>query len=170
MDEMTWLTNELERSRAGFDWGIRQVPGDRLALPPPAGLGEWAAIRHVHHLAWYERQIALPGMRMWQGAPAIEPPDEDVAWAADDAAFQLESGLQLLAAVRAEEVELLKELGPDAWAATRETGWGNVPLKWVIAKTYQHTAEHTNDALRIALFWDSFAAAIAALPEDQANG
>jgi hypothetical protein len=26
-----------------------------------------------------------------------------------------------------------------------------------VSKTYQHTAEHINDVLRIALFWDFFA-------------
>jgi hypothetical protein len=26
----------------------------------------------------------------------------------------------------------------------------------VVSKAYQHTAEHTNDVLRIALFWDIF--------------
>ena len=39
-----------------------------------------------------------------------------------------------------------------------ETNWGPVPLFWVVSKTYQHTAEHISDLLRIALFWDDFAA------------
>ena len=34
--------------------------------------------------------------------------------------------------------------------------WGPVTLSWVVSKTYQHTAEHTGDILRIALFWDSW--------------
>ena len=32
-----------------------------------------------------------------------------------------------------------------------------MPLRWVVAKTYQHTAEHTSDILRIVLYWDFLA-------------
>lgn len=55
---------------------------------------------------------------------------------------------------RDEQRALLARLDPAAWTAARPTGWGDVPLRWVVTKTYQHTAEHTNDVLRIALFWD----------------
>ena len=37
------------------------------------------------------------------------------------------------------------------------TGWGPIPLLWLVSKTYQHTNEHTSDVLRMALFWDYYA-------------
>jgi hypothetical protein len=52
MDERGWLGNELVRSGVGFAWAMRQVPADRLGLTPPAGLGEWSALRHLFHLVW----------------------------------------------------------------------------------------------------------------------
>ena len=45
-----------------------------------------------------------------------------------------------------------------AWAASVDmTGWGPIPLLWLVSKTYQHTNEHTSDVLRMALFWDYYA-------------
>jgi hypothetical protein len=63
--------------------------------------------------------------------------------------------LSSLAAGRDEHRALLTRLDAGAWRAARTTVWGDMPLRWVVAKTYQHTAEHTNDILRIALFWDT---------------
>ena len=34
------------------------------------------------------------------------------------------------------------------------TGWQDVALYWVVSKTFQHTAEHTHDLMRLVLFWD----------------
>jgi hypothetical protein len=158
VDEMRWLGDELGRSGLGFDWAIRQVPADRLELTPPAGLGEWPALRHLHHLVWYEREEALPTMRLWLGGPPFEEDalDEGAAWAADGPALEVDAWLRSLAAGRVAQRGLLTRLDAGAWTASRMTVWGDMPLRWVVAKTYQHTAEHTSDILRIALYWDFF--------------
>jgi hypothetical protein len=160
MDEMRWLSDELRRSAAGYDWAVRQVPKDRLDLIPPAGLGEWSTLRHVYHLVWYEREIALPTMRLWLDGPPFteEGLDEEAAWTADRTSVEPEAWLRTFAAGRDEQRVLLARLDPAAWTGVRTTGWGEVPLRWVVTKTYQHTAEHTNDVLRMALFWDVFLA------------
>ena len=163
MDEMAWLSDELGRSAAGYDWAVRQVPMDRLALTPPSGLGEWSTLRHLFHLVWYEREIALPNMRLWLGGPPFngEGLDEEAAWVADRASIELEPWLHLFVIGRDEQRALLARIGPAAWTTRRIIDWGGVPipvpLRWIVAKTYQHTAEHTNDVLRIALFWDLLA-------------
>ncbi len=54
---------------------------------------------------------------------------------------------------RAEQIKLLAQFGSTAWEATRKAAWGEVTLRWLVTKTYQHTAEHTHDVLRMALFW-----------------
>ncbi|MBM2847059.1 MAG: hypothetical protein HW418_1, partial [Anaerolineales bacterium] len=43
------------------------------------------------------------------------------------------------------------------WEETRRAVWGPVTLRWVVTKTYQHTAEHTHDVLSLALYWDAVA-------------
>lgn len=153
-----WFHDQLQASAEGFAWGAEQVPNARRDLQPPAGLGEWTAARHIFHLWFYEETIALPSMRQWLGDsfPAAEIPDEDVVWS--ESHEGIESLLTKFKKVRAEQIALLPKFDEATWNSTREAVWGPVTLLWVVSKTYQHTAEHTNDVMRIALFWDLFAA------------
>jgi hypothetical protein len=97
-------------------------------------------------------------MRLWLGGPPFEEAalDEGAAWAADGPALEVDAWLSSLAAGRDEQRALLNRLDAGAWTAAQATVWGDMPLRWVVAKTYQHTAEHTSDILRIALYWDFF--------------
>jgi hypothetical protein len=81
--------------------------------------------------------------------------DEASASAGDD---DLASILARFQKVRAEQIALLPQFSEAAWNERRDTPgvWGPVTLRWVVTKTYQHTAEHTHDVLRMALFWDMF--------------
>jgi len=163
MDEIGWLGDELGRSGVGFAWAVRQVPADRLELAPPAGLGEWSALRHLFHMVWYEREFALPTMRLWLGGTPFTDDglDEEADWQAQRTGVELGALLHAFAEGRDEQRAFLARLDPTAWTEERLIGPSGkprpVPLSWVVAKTYQHTAEHTNDVLRIALFWDRFA-------------
>jgi hypothetical protein len=156
MNLAQWFQIQLQASADGFVWGAEQVPIGRRHLQPPEGLGEWTAVRHIFHMVYYEQTIALPSMRQWLGAesPSIDGLDEDGAWVATQKS--VESLLAQFRAIRAEQLALIPMLAEPAWDETREGVWGPVTLRWVVSKTYQHTAEHTNDILRIALFWDSF--------------
>ena len=111
----------------------------------------------MFHLAWYEQEIALPSMQQWLAGPCPDEGqiDEDAAWATNTAA--LEALLAAFRDVRAQQLELLPELAAVDWESVRDTLWGPMPLRWVVTKTYQHMAEHINDVLRIALFWDFYA-------------
>lgn len=152
-----WFETQLQASADGFIWAVEQVPDERLYAPPPGpggGLGEWVAARHLFHLLYYERHAALPAMRSWllgEAQPSFEGYDEDASWAE---APTLAAQIEQFRAVRAEQIALLPRIGAALWEESRETGWGDVTLRWVVAKTYQHTAEHISDVLRIALFWD----------------
>jgi hypothetical protein len=159
MDLSRWFDTHLASSADGFTWAMEQVPKERLYTPPPGpigGLGEWVAARHAFHLLYYEREAALPAMRHWLGAPcpSFDNYDEDAAW---QGAPDLPTILREFREVRAAQVALLPQFDEALWHETRDTGWGNVALRWIVSKTYQHTAEHINDVLRIALFWDFFA-------------
>ncbi len=154
MDLSEWFHQQLQSSAEGFIWGVEQVPAPRRTLQPPAGLGEWTAARHVFHLLFYEQNLALPSMRQWLGdaAPSVQGLDEDAAWAANPE--DLATLIAQFKQVRAGQVALLPQFTETLWNETRPALWGQVTLSWVVSKTYQHTAEHTSDVLKIALFWE----------------
>ena len=156
MNLSKWFHDQLQASADGFGWGAQQVPNARRNVRPPEALGEWTAARHIFHMVFYERNIALPTMVQWLGnpCPSLENVDEDIAWG--EGSDNIESLLAEFKKVRDEQIQLLAKFDDQAWSSTRETIWGSVPLLWVVSKTFQHTAEHTGDILRIALFWDSW--------------
>lgn len=86
-------------------------------------------------------------------------PDND-AWSDDDQSWakSRQRGADDIAAafcaVRQEQIELLKQLEGADWETPRETLWGMKPLKMSVTKTYQHTLEHGDTLLRMALWWD----------------
>ncbi len=153
-----WFHEQLQVSANGFVWGTEQVPEARRYAQPPKGLGEWTVARHVFHLWYYEQTIALPSMHQWLGGvmPSVEDSDEDIAWSKTQ--DKVESLLEKFRGVRAEQIALLPKIEAAAWETNREAVWGPVTLLWVVSKTYQHTAEHINDVMRIGLFWDAYLA------------
>jgi DinB superfamily len=157
MDLTQWFSTQLDIGAEGFAWAVEQVPLERRLATPPKGLGEWNVARHVFHMLYYEQRIVLPSMKLWLGEPftlADEDYDEDAAWGEGKA---IEPMLADFRAVRAEQIVLLQEFTGQHWEQTRAAVWGDVTLKWVVTKTYQHTNEHTHDVLRMALFWDMYA-------------
>jgi hypothetical protein len=159
MDTTQWFREHLQVSAEGLVWGAEQVPNSRRNLQPPKKLGEWTVARHVFHMLYYEQTIALPSMRQWLGEPL--PPtdhlDEDKAWETRQS-DSMENLLLEFRNVRADQIALLEKFDESVWNTTREAVWGPVTLLWVVSKTYQHTAEHTNDIMRIGLFWDRYVA------------
>jgi hypothetical protein len=77
---------------------------------------------------------------------------EEIAW--DEGKGDIENLLTEFKRVRAEQVKLLPKFDDQAWNITCATVWGPVTLAWVVSKTYQHTAEHTNSVMQMALIWD----------------
>ena len=155
MNLSKWFHDQLQASADGFVWGAQQVPNARRNIRPPEALGEWTATRHIFHMVFYEQNIALPSMHQWLGKPLpVEGVEEDIAWG--EGSDNIESLLAEFKKVRDEQIHLLAKFDDQAWNSTCETVWGPVTLSWVVSKTYQHTAEHTSDILRIALFWDSW--------------
>jgi hypothetical protein len=163
MDWATWFQQQLQSSADGFVWAFEQIAAERHdKLPPrPGYLGSWPPIRHVWHVALYERTLVLPSMRQWLGGPLAD----GSGWtegAEDDQAFAQaqQTGLgDVVAAFRDarwQQIAMLNELAQLDWETPRATLWGNKPLKMIVTKTYQHTFEHGDTLLRMGLWWEEF--------------
>lgn len=157
MDLSEWLPMQLRTGAEWFVWAVRQVPAAMLHTVPPPPLGEWPAARHAFHMLHYERTIALPSTRQWLDGeiPDLSGDDEVAAWGTG---HDVEEVLAAFGAIREEQVALLSGVDAGAWEERRVTAWGALPLRWVVAKTYQHTCEHTHDVLSMALRWEMAAA------------
>lgn len=155
MTETAWFLTHLQAGAESVAWAVSQVPAERQLRQPPGGLGDWTLARHVFHLLFYEREVALPAMRLWLDEPSpsrgVEP-DEDVAW---DPQAPVDGLLEEFQHGRAAQLALLPQLPETAWDEPRATRWGERTLHWVMTKTVQHTAEHLHDILSLALFWDA---------------
>jgi hypothetical protein len=78
-------------------------------------------------------------------------PDEDIAWDSQAPIAGLLAQWQL---GRAALLALLPQFAEAAWDETRPAVWGPVTLRWVVSKTYQHTAQHLHEVLALTLDWD----------------
>ena len=152
----------LQSSLKDFLWALDQIPPERQSTPSPRHLERWTATRTLFHLLWYERMITTPTIRQWLGEPP--PPfhsqEEDAAceesdWADNDADHFIPTLTAELRQRRAYQLYLLSQLAPTAWDEARDALWGHVTLRWALTKTYQHTIAHTNELLRLALWWEA---------------
>jgi hypothetical protein len=157
MDLSSWFTNQLNAGAEGFIWAVEQVPPERREQAPPKLLGEWNALRHVFHMLYYEQNAVVPSMKIWldQSLTINEADyDEDASWSDGK---DLQTMLTDFRRVRASQLELLPNFNDQLWHEARPTPfWGDVTLLWLVSKTFQHTAEHTHDVMRMALFWDAY--------------
>ena len=118
----SWFRQHLQSSADGFVWAFEQIaPALHYKLPPAPGyLGTWPPIRHVWHVARYERCLVIPSMRQWLGGP----PADGAGWTegdADDDAFARAQrrGLEDVAAafreIREQQILMLDELADIDW-------------------------------------------------------
>lgn len=151
--------DQLETSRSQLVWALEQIPVHRREISPPADLGEWTAGRHLFHIVHYERDFALPAMRLWLTEIDAWTPsmDEAKAWGNGQALGLL---IEQFHSGREAQIDLLSRFGQTAWDERHITigRWGSVTLRWLVSKTLQHTASHISALLEIALFWDALEA------------
>jgi hypothetical protein len=167
MNWNAWFRTQLHSSAEGLLWAFAQIPSERYGSCPPAPhyLGTWPPARHLWHVLHYERCLVIPSMRQWiDQVPAPSDsdwPDDDVTWAAAWAAGVADLPAQFQS-TREEQMQLLDVVRPADWQTMRTTIWGEKPLSMVVTKTYQHTLEHCDTLLRMALWWDDAERDIAA--------
>lgn len=149
-----WFEEQLAAGAETVIWALAQVPRARWQQQPP--FGGWSPARHLFHLLYYEETRALPIMRLWQGGsmPPDLPAGEEIAWGR---AAGVEALVEAFRAVRQEQIVVASELADADWTLPRLTPWGQKNLRWVVTKTTQHTLDHGNSLLQMALFWDDAA-------------
>ena len=162
------FTNLLQTSGDTLQWAVQQVPVEQFYSVSPRKPESWSVARNVFHVQYYEEHVVLPCMRLWLSGESTErykredatriaryrdyealAGDEDMAWTQ---APDIDTLLARFQTFRSEQINLLLQFTPTVWEEKREAVWGEVTLRWVVTKTYQHTLEHSNDVLKHALY------------------
>ena len=150
-----FFTRQIAANTETIAWAVGQVGAERFNRPPPELLGEWPAARHLFHLLYYEREVALPSLRLWFDAPYPDFTSYD-----ENAAYATTPGGQVVlrerAGLRAKQLDLIGEAHGGLWGEERQTPWGRRTFYWVASKTLQHALEHTNNILEITLLWEHY--------------
>ena len=152
-----WFRGQLQSSAEAFIWAVEQVPQDRREITPPPKAGEWSVARHIFHMLYYEREAALPHLQHWTDGSldltqTFDHYDENGVW--QNGNHPIDAMLQEFRQVRTEQIALLPNFTEQLWHEVRPSGWGNKSMNWIVSKTFQHTADHTNTILQMALFWN----------------
>ncbi len=157
MNDQFWFRKQLQASGDSLVWAIAQVPASRRSIAPPEPLGEWTALRHMFHMYYNEKHIVLPRIRRWleESETPPGPYHEEAAWQDHEDPEDLPERFK---SVREAHIALIDQFKPAAWDQIKEIHLGMVSLRWVMTKSVQHTADHLNTILRMALFWDHYEA------------
>ncbi|MDQ5823747.1 MAG: DinB family protein [Chloroflexota bacterium] len=155
LDYPEFFTRQIAANTEAIAWAVGLVGVERFHRPPPELLGEWSAARHLFHLLYYEREVALPSLSLWFGAPYPDFTNynENAAYATIPSEQVVLSELEGL---RAKHLALIGEAHGALWSEERQTPWGRRTFYWVASKTLQHALEHTNNILKIALLWEHY--------------
>lgn len=154
---------QLQTSADGLIYAVEQLPTGRLFVTPYPQFGVWSAARIVFHVTFHDRMVISPYITAWSNE---EFPDyehvaslgdrEEENWRSAGSRQDLHALLVDFRLARDDLLQLLDLTTDDQWDAIRETVWGNVPLRWLFLKTYQHTIEHSDTLLKMMLFWDMY--------------
>ncbi|NHJ47824.1 MAG: hypothetical protein FK733_08555 [Asgard group archaeon] len=163
--------DQLKETVKIIDWGIKQIPKERLLEIPPHGthpqstdydkryFGNWSAYRILFHLVLYEEYHVIPSLMKFINAQedisGIDL-DEEVAWKNElIKGVNVDGLLMRLNQARNNQIDIIKRIDDNKWTAdTGHTSCMHSSPEFITSKTIQHTLEHGNKILRIALFWD----------------
>lgn len=152
-----------------MQWAVSNIPGEYThKLPDYYPDTDWSAAMNLGHLVIYEESVSAPtltamatgGILVGPGSPFT--PAE--SWFYDDSvALSAKPFPELaarLAAARERTIAQVREFPADELNNRMDTVFGRTPVHgrvphspgWVAMKTVQHTWEHGNALLRLALF------------------
>ena len=141
------------------------VPAQWTHTPPPGSPeGAWSMAMNLAHMVVYEEQLATPVLEaMSAGGNAQDlVPGGGEEWLLGGATAIASEPIETLAArlraVRERAIAIVESTPADLFNQPRTMLWsgrnGGKPLalSWVATKTFQHTWEHGNAILRVAMF------------------
>jgi hypothetical protein len=151
---LAWLAEGVRE----VSWALCSLPRERWAAAPPASLGDWAALRHIRHLALREAHQLLPAVTRVLGElgeeegtaalSSVELDEADAAWDPATAGDSSEAILRQFADTRFELLHRLESAPDAAWVDSPE------PLDWLLLSARQHELQHLATIWRLALSWD----------------
>ena len=158
-----WLQEQLANSMTMLEGAWAALPEEHRAVLPPGRLAKistWPAQLHLYHLYIYER-ITVDYAAYWleEGARLSEAEDAEHVrlWQEQEQDWEQLGGDETMAALSAQRQQLLTHLANASdWDARYDVFWGEQNLRWIAAKCFQHTLEHTTTLLQLAIFWDRF--------------
>jgi hypothetical protein len=159
------VIRRLRDSLADLEFGLAQAPTRWHHTLPPESAGlwprsTWTVAMNLAHLTIYEESMALRVLRSFE--PGFDPAGErrggDESWFYNDAlalsAEPIEAMLSRLRSARQQQIDLVASLGEGRLNSGVTPLWPEPhhTAGWVVTKTFQHTWEHGNAILQVALF------------------
>jgi hypothetical protein len=159
------VARRLRDSLADIEFGVSLVPAEWTHVFPPPPADAWSVAMNLAHLVVYEEELGNPILsslaRGGDGTDAVRP-NMPAWWEPDAKALSgepLDALLSRLRAARSRHVDLVESFDDTSFntAVCPVFGarWREGALHspgWIASKTWQHTWEHGNAVLRVALF------------------
>ncbi|MEO8539973.1 MAG: DinB family protein [bacterium] len=160
----------LEQSLQTIEWAVSLVPAEWTHKSPSgtkmsSDENAWSVAMNLAHLVLYTERLPSAVLRsLLDGGDGVgdtwfREPGPYEAPAVELASQPVAEILRRLRAARASEVGLALSFSESAWAAPSTRAWGQAgygprlhsPAR-ILSKSQQHTWEHGNSILRVALF------------------
>jgi hypothetical protein len=166
---VTEVSRLLQESLAPLDWAVARTATAAVHAAPTAAAasfqeGAWSMAMNLAHLAVYDARLANPVLEALlagkdgRGAVASSGEGGFLRECQALSAQPLEAILASLRVARQQQVRLVEQFSAEQFNRPQTPLWGQrygAPLHspgWVATKSWQHTYEHGNAVLRIALF------------------
>jgi hypothetical protein len=170
MTSRSFLVKQLTETAKAIDWAISLMPENRLLEIHPAKdhpksddlmknyFGSWSAYRLLFHLVFYEENYAIPGLKSFLDNSLFPKKDlsEDENWEKELLkGVDVNSLLKRFHIIRENQIEIINKIEDESWIKMRtDTYWGKASAEFSVSKTIQHSFEHGNKIMRLALYWD----------------
>ena len=130
---------------------LRWIPPAAYGVTPGPSISDWSVHRHVFHLMYNQRYKGIPRIhRVLQPSLVLEPYREDADWREDLPLAQIAAWFRQ---DRTQLIDWLAGVDESCWVQTyRDPRHGPTSFLWYVQKLHQHTLEHVNILLKVALF------------------
>ena len=155
--------DRLQQSLADVLYAVEITPPEWLYRSPWRDPAAWSVAQNLAHMAVYEEQVAAPILEaLAAGTDATDAVTSVIEWDYDELSQQLatepvEVIAERLRSARSRQIHAVAAMTEDRFRLPATTLWAEVKpgihsAAWVAAKTFQHTWDHGNAILQVALF------------------